>query len=70
VTLENNVVYLCAPDLVHEGLPMAVDTPRQFCRVSFPSDAPWYEGYTPNPLGIKPTGPIHPPRSEFMAYRP
>lgn len=50
---------------VHESLPMAHDTYRTFVRLSFPSTAPWFEGYTPNPFGIKPTGPIL-PRREFM----
>lgn len=55
---------------VHEPLPLATRTKRQFVRLSLPSDAPWYEGYTRNPLGVEPTGPIHPARAEFMAYRP
>lgn len=50
---------------VHESLPQAQDTPRQFVRVSLPSTAPWFDGYTVNPLGILPTGPIL-PRREFM----
>lgn len=70
VMLEPSVVYWCGPLTVHEALPMASDTHRQFCRVSFPSDAPWYEGYTRNPLGIEPTGPTHAPRAAFMGYRP
>ncbi len=70
VTLEPGVIYLCGPLTVHEALPMAQDTVRQFCRVSFPSDAPWYEGYTKNPIGILPTGAIHERRAEYMGYRP
>lgn len=68
--LQANTVYWCSPLAVHRSLPMELDTYRQFCRVSFPSDAPWYEGYTPNPRGVMPTGPIHPRRVEFMNYRP
>lgn len=33
------------------------------------SDCPWYEGYTENPLGVRPTGSIHHGREEFLAYR-
>lgn len=50
---------------VHESLNFEHDTPRQFVRLSLPSEGPWFEGYTENPLGIKPTGPIL-PRREFM----
>ena len=50
---------------VHESLPMLEDCDRQFIRLSMPSTAPWFEGYTENPKGIKPTGPILPRRS-FM----
>jgi hypothetical protein len=42
--------------------------PRQFIRVSMPSDAPWFDGYTVNPLGVLPTGPILPRRKQ-MDYR-
>ncbi len=54
---------------VHEPLPLAARTKRQFVRLSMPSEAPWYEGYTRNPLGVEPTGPIHPARTEFMGFR-
>lgn len=50
---------------VHESMPMIERAPRQFVRLSMPSTAPWFEGYTVNPLGIEPTGPIL-PRREFM----
>lgn len=63
-------VYWCGPLAVHESLTMTADCARQFVRVSMPSDAPWYEGYTVNPLGIQPTGPIHAARRHFMEYRP
>lgn len=62
------VVYGCGALTVHESIPMVKDTPRLFVRLSMPSDAPWYEGYTVNPLGVKPTGPIH-DRRAFMDYR-
>jgi len=67
--MEANNVYAFGSLGVHESLPMTKDTQRQFVRLSMPNDCPWYEGYTPNPLGIKPTGPIHSARNEFMAFR-
>ena len=68
VLMSANKVYDLDPLTVHEALPVHKDCRRQFVRVSRPSDAPWFEGYTPNPLGVKPAGPILPPR-EFLAYR-
>jgi hypothetical protein len=65
-----NEVYWCNPTAVHESIPMVADVARQFVRLSMPSMAPWHEGYTRNPLGVEPTGPIHPWRAEFMAYHP
>jgi hypothetical protein len=50
---------------VHESVAMTRPTPRQFVRLSLPSNAAWFEGYTENPLGVLPTGPILPRRS-FM----
>lgn len=50
---------------VHESIPQTTQMQRQFVRLSLPSIAPWYEGYTENPLGIKPTGPIL-PRRKYM----
>lgn len=70
VVLMPHRVYKCSPMTVHESLPAGLDQARQFVRVSMPSAAPWYEGYTENPLGIKPTGPIHPRRVREMGYRP
>ncbi len=43
---------------VHESMPMQEAAERQFVRLSMPSTAPWFEGYTENPLGVKPTGEI------------
>lgn len=65
-----NELWWCSSLCVHEALPMEQDTHRQFCRVSMPSTAPWYRGYTANPLGILPTGPIHSGREDLIAYRP
>lgn len=69
VVLDPNRVYFLNPLAVHEPLPLQDGGRRQFVRLSFPSDAPWYEGYTENPLGIEPSGPIKPPRTAQMNYR-
>lgn len=69
ILLDSNQAYWLSPMTVHEVFPMKEDTKRQFVRISMPSNAPWYEGYTKNPLGIKPTGPIHPARTQFMQHR-
>ncbi len=53
-----SVAYWCHALCVHESMPSLVDCHRQFVRLSMPSDAPWFEGYTENPKGVKPTGPI------------
>jgi hypothetical protein len=58
-------VYWIGGLCVHESLPQDTSVKRQFVRLSLPSTAPWYEGYTENPLGILPTGPIL-PRRKFM----
>lgn len=50
---------------VHESIPQPASVNRQFVRLSLPSEAPWFEGYTENPLGVLPTGPIL-PRRKFM----
>lgn len=44
--------------LVHESLPSQKDIDRQFIRISLPNNAPWFVGYTENPLGILPCGEI------------
>lgn len=64
-TLRSSIAYWVGPLCVHESMPMPQKTKRQFVRLSLPSNAPWFEGYTANPLGVKPTGPILPRRS-FM----
>jgi len=60
-----NTAYWCSPYCVHESMPQAQAVKRQFIRLSMPSDCPWHEGYTENPLGVMPTGPIH-PRRKYM----
>lgn len=59
-----NSLYWVDPLCVHESLSMSTTVRRQFLRLSMPSHAPWFEGYTENPLGVLPTGPILPPRPE------
>jgi len=51
---------------VHESMAAKEATDRQFLRLSLPSNGPWFEGYSVNPLGVMPSGPIL-PRREFMA---
>lgn len=55
---EPNVAYWCNSSCVHESLPMETTQERTFVRLSMPSDAPWFRGYTRNPKGIEPTGPV------------
>lgn len=58
-------VYWVDAYCVHESIPQVKQVARQFVRLSLPSTAAWFEGYTENPLGIKPTGPIL-PRRKYM----
>ncbi len=58
VTFGANEVFWVDGACVHMSLPMKETTPRQFVRLSLPSKAPWFEGYTENPLGVSPSGPI------------
>ncbi len=41
---------------VHESFAAKRACDRQFVRISLPNNAPWFEGYTVNPLGILPSG--------------
>ncbi len=50
---------------IHESLPVLQPTERQFVRLSLPSNGPWFEGYTPSPAGILPSGPILPDRPQM-----
>lgn len=63
--LKERTVYWVDGMCVHESVPMVDPVNRQFVRLSLPSDGPWFEGYTENPLGVKPSGEIL-PRREFM----
>lgn len=67
--LQPGSVYKFGPMTLHESVGVNADCKRQFVRLSFPSDAAWYEGYTVNPNGVQPTGEIR-KRREFMDYRP
>lgn len=44
--------------LVHESYPATQPVFRQFLRLSLPNNAPWFKGYSENPLGIKACGEI------------
>jgi hypothetical protein len=61
-----NMLYWVDGLCVHESVKFDKPVQRQFVRLSLPSDGPWFEGYTVNPLGVMPTGKILPPR-KFMA---
>lgn len=50
---------------IHESVPFEEATSRRFVRLSLPSEGPWFEGYTANPLGVLPTGPILGPREQM-----
>ncbi len=62
---EENQIYWVDGACVHESLHVTEKTQRQFVRLSMPSNGPWFEGYTENPNGVKPTGEIL-PRREFL----
>lgn len=70
VVMAANRAYWCGPSAVHESIIHAETTRRQFVRLSMPSTAPWFDGYTANPMGVLPTGPVLPARTKHMAYRP
>jgi len=59
-------VYWVDGACIHESLPVEEVTKRQFVRLSMPNNGPWFEGYTENPEGIKPSGEILPRRDQFM----
>jgi hypothetical protein len=62
---EAGQVYWVDGACVHESMPVTEKTKRQFLRLSMPSNAPWFEGYTENPTGILPSNEIL-PRRTFM----
>jgi hypothetical protein len=65
VLLRPSVAYWASGLCVHESIEQPEAAPRQLVRLSLPSTAPWFEGYTENPLGVMPTGPIL-PRRQYM----
>lgn len=69
VVMQPGRVYWCSPLAVHESIEQAETGQRQFVRLSMPNDCAWYDGYTRNPLGIEPAGPILPARTKFMQFR-
>lgn len=62
-------LYWMNPLCVHESIPVGDTTVRQFLRLSLPSTAPWFEGYTENPDGTQPTGKILPAREKEMSFK-
>lgn len=68
---EANQVYWVDGACIHETLAMNQDSPRQFIRLSMPNNGVWFEGYTENPTGVKPSGKILKKdlRSIFMEYK-
>lgn len=67
--LHGGEAYWLGATCVHESIRMPINVRRTFVRVSMPSAAPWFYGYTPSPFGVMPTGPILPPRIEQMNFR-
>ena len=59
---EPEVAYWLDGLCIHESMPQPETVDRQFIRLSMPSESPWFEGYTENPDGVMPTGPILPKR--------
>lgn len=54
----------------HESFAAPVRRRRAFVRLSMPSTAPWFDGYTPSPCGVRPTGPILPRRKYMERKQP
>lgn len=66
VPLSPGRIWACTAMTVHESVPSV--GPRQFVRVSMPSEAAWPVGCSVNPL-VRPSGPICGPRPrEFTEY--
>lgn len=65
VIFEPHTAYWFDGLCVHESITQSEPVARQFVRLSLPSNSPWFEGYTENPLGICPTGDIL-PRRQYM----
>lgn len=63
--LKESIVYWLDPLCVHTSIPAERPVQRQFLRLSLPSNGPWFEGYTKNPLGVLPTGEILPRRPQM-----
>lgn len=63
--LQPNVAYLVDGLCIHESITQPQTVARQFVRLSLPNNAPWFEGYTPNTMGVLPEGPIL-PRRKYM----
>lgn len=71
VRMEAGSLYHVSPGCLHEAMPAESRQLRQFFRMSMPTDnTAWFEGYTRSPVGVQPTGPIMPPRTSQMGWRP
>lgn len=69
IVLEPGTAYHLNSLAVHESLPQRETAARQFVRLSMPSAAGWPSSCTANPLGVRPGGPILPPRPDaFTNY--
>ena len=55
ITFDSNQIYWVDGACIHTSLPVEKATQRQFVRLSMPSNGPWFENYTPNPTGVKPS---------------
>jgi hypothetical protein len=55
---KKNIAYWVDGLCVHESIKQDFNVNRTFVRLSNPSDAPWFEGYTRNPTGVEPSGKI------------
>jgi hypothetical protein len=69
IKMQPQLAYWCSGMAVHESIVQPVDVHRQLVRLSMPNEDDWYEGYTPSPYGVRPSGKIVKGRSDFMAYR-
>lgn len=67
--MHGGYAYWMSPTCVHESIPASHNMQRQFVRISYPSTAPWYAGYTESPYGVEPTGPVFAGRTMQMSHR-
>ena len=70
LTFESFRVYWVDGACIHQSMPVAEETARQFVRLSMPSSGPWFEGYTVNPCGVLPSADVLPRRSQMDWRKP